>query len=250
MSTPTVTPETPLVWVQAKESWLKQHERIIIAFFVLSLGIWGFNKWVDVSANNAKIQASISAQAQISQDTTVKQLQAQMATQAQQFSQSQAEMKAEVLSLVSAIAQRDAKAAQQIQVVTAPKTPTQAVADLTTAYPRLPDAPVVTDGGATVSTADFQQFTVAKIEGDTAKADLDDTKTELTKTNTTLSQAVSLLGTKDTVIAGLQTDIKTHDKACEDSKVEIKKQARKGKWHAFLAGATTVGLVALKFMKF
>lgn len=249
MSTP-VAPETPVAWIQSKESWLKQHERIIIALFVLSLGIWGFNKWVDVSANNAKIQASISAQAQIAQDTTVKQLQAQMVAQQQQFSQSQAEMKAEVLSLVSAIAQRDAKAATQIQAVTQPKTPTQAVADLTTAYPKLPDPPVVTDGGATVSTADVQQFTVAKIEGDTAKADLDDTKTELTKTNTTLSQAVSLLGTKDTVIAGLQTDIKTHDKACEDSKTEMKKAARRDKWHSFLYGAATVGALALKFMKF
>lgn len=230
--------------------WFQSHERLLLVLSVLVLAGYGFNKWVDVSANNAKIQASISAQAQITQDATVKQLQAQMASQAQQFSQSQAEMKAEVLSLVSAIAQRDAKAAQQIQVVTAPKTPTQAVADLTTAYPRLPDTPVVTEGGATVSTADVQQFTVVKIEGDTAKADLNDTKTELTKTNTTLSQAVSLLSTKDTVIAGLQTDITKHDKACEDSKVEIKKQARKNRWHAFLAGATTVGLVALKFMKF
>ncbi len=230
--------------------WFQSHERLLLVLSILVLAGYGFNRWVDVSANNAKIQASISAQAQIAQDTTVKQLQAQMATQAQQFSQSQAEMKAEVLSLVSVIAQRDAKTAQQIQVVTAPKTPTQAVADLTTAYPRLPDAPVVTDGGATVSTADVQQFTVAKIEGDTAKADLDDTKTELTKTNTTLSQAVSLLGTKDTAIAGLQTDIMKHDKACEDSKVEIKKQARKDKWHAFLAGAATAGAIALKFMKF
>jgi hypothetical protein len=230
--------------------YLKQHERIIIAFFLFSLGVWGFNKWVDVSANNAKAQAAVSEQARIAQDTTVKELQAQMATQAQQFSQSQAEMKAEVLSLVSAIAQRDAKTAQQIQVVTAPKTPTQAVADLTTAYPKLPDAPVVTDGGATVSTADVQQFTVAKIEGDTAKADLDDTQTELTKTNTTLSQAVSLIATKDTLIAGLQSDVAKHDKACEDSKMEIKKQARKDKWHAFLAGAATVGAVALKFLKF
>src|SRR5208337_3520450 len=167
--------------------WFQAHERLLLVVSVLVLVGYGINRWVDVSANNAKIQASISAQAQIAQDTTVKQLQAQMVSQAQQFAQSQAEMKAEVLSLVSAIAQRDAKAATQIQQVTAPKTPTQAVADLTTAYPKLPDAPVVTDGGATVSTADVQQFTVAKIEGDTAKADLDDTKTELTKTNTTLS---------------------------------------------------------------
>jgi hypothetical protein len=249
MSTPTVTPETPVAGVSA-QTWFQKHERIVIALFALTLGVWGFNKWVDVSANNAKTQAAVSEQARVAQDTTVKQLQAQMATQAQQFSQSQAEMKAEVLSLVSAIAQRDAKAAQQIQIVTAPKTPTQAVADLTTAYPKLPDAPVVTDGGATVSTADVQQFTVAKIEGDTAKADLDDTKTELTKTNTTLSQAVSLLGTKDTVIAGLQLDVTKHDKACEDSKTELKREARKDKWHAFLAGAGTVAVIAMKFMKF
>lgn len=230
--------------------WFQSHERLLLVLSVLVLAGYGFNKWVDVSANNAKAQAAVSEQARVAQDATVKQLQAQIATQAQQFSQSQAEMKTEVLSLVSAIAQRDAKAAQQIQVVTAPKTPTQAVADLTTAYSKLPDAPVITDGGATVSTADVQQFTVAKIEGDTAKADLDDTKIELTKTGTTLSQAVSLLGTKDTVIAGLQIDITKHDKACEDSKTEIKREARKDKWHAFLAGAATAGAIALKFMKF
>jgi len=228
--------------------WFQAHERLLLVVSVLVLVGYGINRWVDVSANNAKIQASISAQAQIAQDTTVKQLQAQMVSQAQQFAQSQAEMKAEVLSLVSAIAQRDAKAATQIQQVTAPKTPTQAVADLTTAYPKLPDAPVVTDGGATVSTADVQQFTVAKIEGDTAKSDLDDTKTELTKTNTTLSQAVSLLGTKDTVIAGLQLDVTKHDKACEDSKTELKKEARKSKLRWFEAGIV-VGFVGRQLIK-
>ena len=217
-------------------TFFKAHERLLLVLSVLVLAGYGFNKWVDVSANNAKAQAAVSEQARVAQDTTVKQLQAQMISQAQQFAQSQAEMKAEVLSLVSAIAQRDARAAQQIQAVTAPKTPTQAVADLMTAYPKLPDAPVVTDGGATVSTADVQQFTVAKIEGDTAKADLDDTKTELTKTETTLSQAVSLLGTKDTVIAGLQSDVTKHDKACEDSKTELKREARQSKWHIFWWG--------------
>ena len=228
--------------------WFKSHERILSLLLIVSIVGYGINRWVDVSANNAKAQAAVSEQARVAQDTTVKQLQAQMISQAQQFSQSQAEMKAEVLSLVSAIAQRDARAAQQIQVVTAPKTPTQAVADLTTAYPKLPDAPVVTDGGATVSTADVQQFTVAKIEGDTAKADLDDTKTELTKTNTTLAQAVSLLGTKDTVIAGLQLDVTKHDKACEDSKTELKKEARKSKLRWFEAGIV-VGFVGRQLIK-
>lgn len=249
MSTPTVTPTTPVAWV-VTQTWFQKHERIIIALIALSLGVWGFNKWVDKSANDAKAQVAIAQQAQATQDASVKALQAQLAQQSAQFAQSQTEMKTEILSLVSAIAQRDAATQSKVIEVTKPKTPTQAVVDLQQAYPKLPDAPVVTDAGATVTTADVQQFTVAKIEGDAAKADLDDTKTELTKTNDSLTQAVSLLGAKDNVITGLQTDIKTHDATCKTEKDQIKADARKGKWHSFLAGAATVGVIALKFMKF
>jgi hypothetical protein len=236
MSTPTVT-----------TSWLKAHENIAIAVLALVLGLYGFNRWTEKSVNDAKAQVAIAQTAQAQQDASVKALQAQLTIQTQQFAASQTEMKTEILSLVSAIAQRDAATQSKVVEVSAPKTPTQAVSDLTAAY--VLAAPVtVTATGADIPTVDLQQFTVAKLEGVTAASDLKDTQSELTVTQGNLTECNSLVGTLQKAVAQDKTDLAAHDKAAADKLAQVKSDARRGKfkafWYGFVAGF--IGRSAIK----
>jgi hypothetical protein len=228
MSTPTVT-----------ISWLKAHENIAIAVLALVLGLYGFNRWTEKSVNDAKAQVAIAQTAQAQQDASVKALQAQLTAQTQQFAASQTEMKTEILSLVSAIAQRDAATQSKVVEVSAPKTPTQAIVDLQAAY-NLPAPVTVTGTGADIPTIDIQQFTVAKLEGVTAASDLKDTVSELTVTQGNLTECNSLVGTLQKAVAQDKTDLDAHDKAAADTLKLTKDEARRGKfkafWYGFVAG--------------
>jgi hypothetical protein len=228
-------------------SWLKAHENIAIAVLVLALGIYGFNRWDDKSVNDAKAQIAIAQTAQAQQDASVKALQAQLTSQTQQFAASQAEMKTEILSIVSAIAQRDAATQSKVVSVSAPKTPTQAVVDLQATYTL--NAPVtVTETGADIPTVDIQQFTVAKLEGDTAASDLKDTESELTVTQGNLAQCNSLVGTLQKAVAQDAVDLKAHDATAAAELKVVKAEARRSKLHWFLVGLVTgfVGRSAIK----
>jgi hypothetical protein len=229
------------------QSWLKAHENIAIAILALVLGLYGFNRWTEKSANDARAQVAISQTAQAQQDASVKALQAQLTAQTQQFAVSQAEMKTEILSLVSAIAQRDAATQTKVVAVSTPKTPTQAVVDLQATYTLA--APVtVTETGADIPTVDIQQFTVAKLEGDTAASDLRDTQSELMATQGNLSECNSLVGTLQKAVAQDKTDLAAHDKAAADEVAQVKADARRSKLHWFFWGVVTgfLGRSAIK----
>lgn len=229
------------------QSWLQRHERIVIAFFLLTLGIWGFEKWADKSVNDAKAQVAIAQTAQAQQDASVKALQAQLVQQTQQFAASQVEMKTEILSLVSAIAERDAATQSKVVEISAPKTPTQAVTDLQTTY-TLPAPVVVTSDGADIPTVDIQQFTLAKLEGDTAASDLKDTQSELGVAQGNLAQCNTLVGTLQKAVSQDATDLKAHDDAAAKDLKLAKADARRGKWRSFWLGfvAGFVGRSAIK----
>jgi phage host-nuclease inhibitor protein Gam len=235
---------TPVV----SQSWLQRHERIVIAFFILSLGIYGFNRWADKSANDAKTQQAIAQQVQASQDKTAALLKAQVDAQSAQFAQSQAEMKQEILSLVSAIAQRDAAAQSEVAEVSLPKTPSQAVTDLQVAYTNLPATIGVTDTGAVVPTSDLQVFTVTKIQSDTCSADLADTKSELADSQRVVSQSESLITNLQSEVIQDAIDLKSHDAAAAAELKTVKAQARKSKFKIFWVGVVTgfLGRSAIK----
>lgn len=230
--------------------WFQAHERVAIVALAVVLGFYGFSKYADIAARNADVQVAIAKQAQVAQDDRVKQMQAQLDQQSLQFSQAQAQMKQEMTILAAAIAQRDSQSQTKIVEVTAPgKTPSQAVADLTAAYPTLPAPVTTTSTGAEVPTVDVQQFTATKIEDETAKADLQDTRKELKSATDNLVSASSLITGQATQITNLNADIKKHDATCEDEKKQIKADARKGKLHAFLEGAATAAAILIRFIK-
>ena len=134
---------------------------------------------------------------------------------------------------MQAIATRDATASTKIATVEQPKTPTQAVTDVQTAYTNLPAPITVTDLGATVPTADLQLFTVTKIQSDTCSADLTDTKSELADSQKTVSQGESLITSLQNEVHQDAVDLKAHDDAAAASLKSEKAQARKRDGIAF-----------------
>jgi hypothetical protein len=230
--------------------WFQMHERLLLTLAVLGIGVWGYNHWLDSSASKANLQLQVATQqAQVADKNRVQSDAAQAAilTQVQQQTallQTQvATDKQTIASLVASIASRDAASSNKITSVSGTKTPPQAVADLTSAYPQLPQPIVPTDTGAQVSTEDLQQFTVAKIEGDTAKADLKDTQTELSAAQAEVTADEGIIVQKDKVIAQDAITLQAHDtQAAADAKkaaaelAQVKADARKSKWHTFWWG--------------
>ncbi len=233
MST-SATPTTPVAWIPS-QTWLQKHERIVIAFLILCLGVYGFNRWTEKSVNDAKTQQAIAQQYQVQQDKTTAVMQAALQQQAAQQAQHDAETKQEIVALMAAISARDAATQTKVVEVQQPKTPTQAVTELEAAY-TLPAPVTVTDAGAVVPTADIQQFTVAKIEHDAFVLDFKDTKSQLTSCQAEVTGDEGLIAGYQKQVAQDQIDLKAHDdKAAADLKT-AKAEARRGKWHTFWAG--------------
>ncbi len=218
--------------------WFAAHERLLLVTVVLGLGAWGFNHWVDRSAEITNNKAAVAVQiAAVQHDADVK-IAAAVAQQTALFNQEQLAHEQEMASLVAAVASRDTASTNKVTVVSQPKTPSQAVVDLQQAY--VLSVPVtVTGDGADIPTADIQQFTVAKIEGDTAKADLADTQKELQTETQGLASATSLVGALQTQVSGLQTELKDSTAASKAEIASVKASARKSKWGFFKFGFVT-----------
>jgi hypothetical protein len=219
--------------------WFESHERILIVAMVLGVSAFGLNKWLDKSAIDAASKAAVAQQvAAVQHDADVK-VAAAIAQQTALFNHEQQVREQEMATLVSAIASRDLAANTKIKTVTQPKTPSQAVTDLQATY-QLAVPVTVTDSGAEVPTVDLQQFTVAKIEGDTAKADLVDTRKELDTTTHSLVSATSLVGALQNQVTGLQVEIKDNAVANQMEIAALKAKARKSKL-AWFKGGVVVG---------
>jgi hypothetical protein len=240
---------TPLI-AATTQTWLKQHERLILAPLVLGVVLFGLNRWFDRSAADANMKAAAAATVAAEAQASRKQADAQEAVLLAQVNQQMALLTAQVASdkqtiasLVATVASRDAASSKQVASVSGTKTPPQAVADLTSAYPHLPQPIVPTDTGAQVSTEDLQQFTVAAIERDTAKADLQDTRSQLAAAQDEVTNDEAIIGQKNRVIAQDAITLQAHDtqatadvNAAKQEAKAAKAEARKSKWHTFWWG--------------
>jgi hypothetical protein len=227
-------------------SWIQRHERIILVAMVLAVSAFGLNKWIDKSAMDAASKAAVAQQvAAVQHDADVK-LAAAVAQQTTLFNQERQAREQEMASLVAAVASRDVASNNQIAAVGHPKDIAQAIGDLQTAYQdnplfREPWSVALTPNGvaAEFDAEHISQFTVAKIEADTAKADLIDTRKELETTEAGLASATSLVGALQGQVTGLQTEIKTNADASKAEIASVKASARKSKVGWFKFGFVT-----------
>ncbi len=221
--------------------WFESHERILIVALVLAVGAFGINKWLDKSAMDANAKAAVTQQiADVQHDADLK-IAAAVEQQTTQFNQETVQREATLASLVRQIAARDTDSNQRVLTVTQPRTNAQAIDDLNIAY-RLP-IPLTTTEAGSIPIVDLQAFTVAKIQGDTAQADLVDTRKELVTTTTSLASATSLVAALQNQVTGLNTEIKDVSTAKDAEIASVKAKARKSKVGFFKFGFV-VGYVA------
>lgn len=228
------------------EKYLKlfeAHERVIIITLVLAFAFFGWNKWLDKSAIDAQNKAAVAQQiAQVQRDADAK-IATAVAQQTALFNQAQARYEQEIASLVNAVASRDAASTKRVKEVSNPDTtPIVAMNNLAQAYAPYTfndPTPITPDGLIEFRVADVQQFTVAEIERQTATADLHDTQTQLDATKTQLDSAVSLTGSLQGQVIGLQTEIKKNDTAAKQELSACQATARKGKMKWFKIGFVT-----------
>ena len=227
------------------EKYLKffqAHERLFIITLVLTFALFGWNIWLDKSATDAQNKAAVAQQiAQVQRESDAK-IATAVAQQTALFNQAEARYEQEIASLVDAVASRDAASNKQIKQVQQSTTTQQAVADLNDVYRTLP-SPLTVGEAASVPLPDLQAFTTAAIERDTAVADLNDTRTQLDSTKTQLDSSITLNGSLQGQVQGLQTQIKKNDDAAKQELKACQAEARKGKMTWFKRGFI-VGFVA------
>jgi hypothetical protein len=220
----------------------RTHERLILLLVVLSFGSWGLSRTLGYFATRDMTQATTAQKAADAAQTQNAQLAAQVALQATALQQAESAQEKATGALLAAMGQRDSASQGKVVVVQQPKTPSAAVADLQGVY-NLPTPVTVTATGADIPTEDIQLFTVAKIEGDTAKADLLDEQKIAADVTANLTQANGLISAYKTEVDGLNGQIVLDKKACTAQVTAIKADARKSKSKWFKIGVV-VGFVA------
>lgn len=220
-------------------TWLQRHERLVLMAMILLTAGWGFNSWVNHSADVANQRAAVAQQiAEVQRESDAK-VAAAVAQQTALFNQAQARYEQEIASLVDAVASRDAASNKQVKQVQTSNTTEQAVADLNQAYGVELPSPLTVAQAVNIPLPDLQAFSTAAIERDTAVADLHDTKTQLDATKTQLDSAVSLTGSLQQQVTGLQVEIKKNDTAAKQELSACQATARKGKLKWFKIGFVT-----------
>jgi maltooligosyltrehalose synthase len=220
--------------------WFEAHERALIVALIMGIGVYGWNHYVDKSAESAANKAAVSAQiAEAAKEQDAKN--AAMVAQLQAaFNAQQAQRDQEIANLVAAISQRDAVVSKKVAEVRDPKmTPIDALNTLSEAYAPyqfLEPIPISDNSRLSFSVADVQEFTVAKIEGDAAKDDLKDTQDELKDEQASFAQLAGVNTGLQTRIDGLNTVITKNNNQCDADKKSLKDAARKSKWHLFWWG--------------
>lgn len=221
------------------ESYLKllrAHERLIVIAMILTVGYFGWNKWLDKSAMDAQTKAAVAQQiAQVQRDADAK-IASAVTQQTALFNQAEARYEQEIASLVNAVASRDAASTKQVTRVQQSNTAEQAVADLNQAYGVTLPSPLSVEQVTSIPLSDLQAFSTAAIERDTAVADLHDTKTQLDATKTQLDSAVSLNGSLQGQVTGLKNEITLDNTAAKKELDSCKASARKGKMTWFKRG--------------
>ena len=232
--------------------WFAAHERLAIVVLVLVVGAFAFNKWLDKSAVDAKVQAATAQQALVESKQANEKLAALVAQQSAQYEQDKVRWAQEVNLLFSAIASRDAASAKKIVEVKKPSTPIAVVKDLNDAYngtlPILPNT-VTADGQIQFPAPVIQEFTVTKIERDTAVADVKDQKDVIARQAEQMVQADNMIKSFGTRVDGLNNQIVLQGKKCEADIAVVKTQARKSKRNWFIAGFVS-GIATRLLLKF
>jgi hypothetical protein len=246
--------------VQSQLTWLQKHERLILGTMVLAVAVFLGNRWLDRSAADASAKAAaaatVAAQAEASKkqaDVTYAEVLAQANQQTALLQAQVASDKQTIASLVQSVASRDAASTSKVGKVKETTDPKQVASDYMAAYGHT--SVQVIDGGFALTVADLRETVVAKLEGDTAKADLVDTRSALSAAQGEVTNLEGIVSEKEKIITQDAVTLQAHDNAAtadaKASKVELKEAkaaARKHSWKWFWTGVV-VGFLGRQEIK-
>jgi hypothetical protein len=221
--------------LKADLTWIQKHERIIALFLVLAVGVFLGNLYINKSAETAHDNAVVALEVAKAQTEANKQVAAQIALQTAAFENDRITRQQEQQTLLAAIGARDRALKTNVAAASGPKTPPEAVKDISTAY-NLPEPIVPTDIGAVVPTKDLQLFTVTKLQGDVCSQDLTDANAMLASSQAGEKQATDLVTALQAQVKGKDVEIQKNDASSKAEIKDLKAQARKSKRNWFLAG--------------
>jgi len=234
-TTPVPTPSlpTPSQVVTNTESWLKQHETIIICVLILTGVLFVVQKYFDVSSliENHKFQqaqATLAVQQQAA-NASLDQAKALLAQYQQEFAQAEAAN----AQLVASMANRNKTLVVQ-QAVDAKATPT----DLATRWETLTNTTGIVDtsSGFTVPQTSAVE-TVQQLEQvPVLKQNLTDETTKETNDNAALTKANDLIAQGKIAVNGLTLELSDQTKSCTAQVSAVQATAKKKTLKTFFAG--------------
>lgn len=238
------------------ESWFKKYERLIIVALVLSVGAWGFNKWVNSSASKADIKLAVAAQqlADAKQAAVDLKLEADKSIAA--YQQAIDSLDAENSRLSGFVAQRNATLKQ-----TQEKVKTLQPTELDGEWRKLIEV-ASQEITATVDKDNTPTFHVSGIAAVNTVDLLEEVpvlQQNLTDTQLIVDNQKKELDTAHTAVIGLTNQVnglliqnQAQDNACKTEVAAVKADARKSKRNWFIGGvitgATVVGTVAIHLL--
>lgn len=229
--------------IKAELSWLQKHERLIIVLAVILFFGWLGNKWLDNSANDAKIKAAITLQQLEDQKQINIQLAATSAADKAQYQAIIDTVTRQNAALANAISSRTTalKAQQEVEKTL----PLPQIAERWKNLSNLQDSEItqtatgleVTDTAARKTVMDLEQVPVLQANLRDQQAISDGLKKEVDKADTLV---VSL----ESQVTGLNSQIEKQDVNCKAQISAVKAEARKSKRNWFLRGvAIGAGIV-------
>lgn len=217
------------------ESWLIQHERLIVIFLVLIFGGWLGNRWMNYSAEQAK--SALAVQQAASQAAA-----AQAALAAQTYQVSIDALAKQTAALDASQRARNAGLAKQ-QTATTTFPPDQVVTLWQGLLPGINKGNIVptADGGYKVDAGPAIDTVNTLEEVPVLRANLSD-ETKLADTTQTALTSCSALVDKQ------KTEIAEDKKTCDAKTASLKADARKSKRTFFILGFIS-GLATRIFVK-
>ncbi|PWT75515.1 MAG: hypothetical protein C5B59_08535 [Bacteroidetes bacterium] len=212
--------------ISKAESWLKQHERIVLTTLVLAATLFVGNKYIDYVADRDSRIANVAAQQAQAAQTAAQQA-------AQVYQQTIQQQQAKISVLIAEINQRNsALIQQQAQIKTAPLT------DVAKQWQQqIGGEGDITNTGVGLSVSDSgARRTVSNLlELPVVKSNLDD-ETKIANSKQTQLDAAN------TSISALNAQVKADDAACKAQIAQVKAESRKSKRNWFIAGTVIGGL--------
>jgi len=232
--------------IQKAESWLKQHERLVIIVLVLVFSFFVLDKSLNIVGQWEQHRASVAA-AQVVADKAKNDVALAQAKQTlDEYKDLLQESINQNAKLEQGIVARDSVLATQQK-----KDETLPPSELAQRWQGL-----VGDSGIQSNTSGFgisdsaARATVSKLEQvPVLESDLADEKSKSANLSADVNKANDLISQGKIVVGGLQLQLRDQDKACKTEVAAVKAAARKGKLKWFGIGFVT-GYVSGLITKF